>query len=171
MRNIIFNCKFIVLFALISLIALLLTFATGCKDEEIPDEPWRLIVLHQELPDPNVQEITKDEQHVPILRILSVYGYVIDWETGSKATLAKDGKLYIFDLESKALYDAAKGPKGNLIDVLDGSTNWKCVVIEKDIFVDTPTMQYILRYMDENPTCEVNLEKKIIHFGYNDGWY
>ena len=127
-------------------------------------QPWKLVVLHQEVQTDLIEEM-EGEVCVPLAPVLQAYGYEIKWQTNERATVSKDEKVYILDLSSISFYESGKenSSVNNYIGIEGGKQI--SVPIQKDLLANVPVITQLLRRLGENYRSDTMTDERAVYFG------
>ena len=94
--------------------------------------------------------------------VLKGLGYDINWVNDNTANVTRDNAKYILTIDGEASL-IIENNDFNAITPPPGTTTYYCKVIEKDVLLDSLTVECVLLFMNDSVRIKVDNENEIVY--------
>ncbi len=125
------------------------------------DTDTNLIIDGKKISSKNIS-ILEGDAHLPLTEVLKGLGYDINWVNDNTANVTRDNAKYILTIDGEASL-IIENNDFNLITPPPGTTTYYCKVIEKDVLLDSLTVECVLLFMNDSVRIKVDNENEIVY--------
>ncbi|MBE6617871.1 MAG: hypothetical protein E7627_08050 [Ruminococcaceae bacterium] len=97
---------------------------------------------------------------LPLLEVMSNIGFQIEWKDANFADIKLDDKVYVLNIAEKTLIE--EGGTFDYLEIPPGSKNYRCEILDGELFLDSNTFRVITRRMGRGVKVDVNYSNAIV---------